>query len=98
MTAFKTQQARWAKGLIQVAKKTLPKIMPSKAPLRVKVEAWYHLTANLSYPLMIGVAALLMPAMIIRFYPGWFQILGIDLPLFLASTFCPSSYSRVSPD
>ena len=96
MTAFKTQQARWAKGLIQVARKTLPKIMRSKAPLRVKVEAWYHLTANLSYPLMIVLATLLMPAMIIRFYQGWFQMLLIDLPLFLASTFSVSSFYLVS--
>jgi len=27
MTAFKTQQARWAKGLIQCAKKDLPKVL-----------------------------------------------------------------------
>ena len=30
MTAFKTQQARWAKGLIQCAIKDLPKVMRSK--------------------------------------------------------------------
>src|SRR5436305_8848366 len=96
MTAFKTQQARWAKGLIQVAKKTLPKIMRSNAPRRVKIEAWYHLTANLSYPLMIVLAKLLLPAMIIRSYQGWFQMLLIDLPLFLASTFSVSSFYLVS--
>src|SRR5229473_651313 len=96
MTAFKTQQARWAKGLIQVAKKTLPKIMRSNAPRRVKIEAWYHLTANLSYPLMIVLATLLLPAMIIRSYQGWFQMLLIDLPLFLASTFSVSSFYLVS--
>ena len=27
-----------------------------------------------------------MPAMIVRFYQGWFQMLYIDLPLFMAST------------
>jgi cellulose synthase/poly-beta-1,6-N-acetylglucosamine synthase-like glycosyltransferase len=96
MTAFKTQQARWAKGLIQVAKKSLPKIMRSKVPLRIKIEAWYHLTANLSYPLMIVLATLLMPAMIIRFYQGWFQMLLIDLPLFLASSCSVSSFYLVS--
>jgi len=51
MTAFKTQQARWAKGLIQTSIK------------------------------------LLVPAMICRFYQGWFQMLIIDVPLFTASTF-----------
>src|SRR5581483_8092193 len=96
MTAFKTQQARWAKGLIQTAKKILPRVMRSDEPVRVKAEAWYHLTANMSYPLMILLAVLLLPAMIIRFYQGWFQMLVIDLPLFMASTFSISSFYLVS--
>ena len=96
MTAFKTQQARWAKGLIQTGKKILPRVLKSDAPLHTKVEAWYHLTANLSYPLMIVLSVLLLPAMIIRFYQGWFQMLYIDLPLFMASTFSISSFYLVS--
>ncbi len=96
MTAFKTQQARWAKGLIQTAKKILPRVIRSNEPHRVKLEAWYHLTANLSYPLMIVLSTLLLPAMVIRFYQGWFQMLYIDLPLFLASTFSVSSFYLVS--
>jgi cellulose synthase/poly-beta-1,6-N-acetylglucosamine synthase-like glycosyltransferase len=96
MTAFKTQQARWAKGLIQVSKKILPRVFASDASRHVKIEAVYHLTANLSYPLMIVLSVLLMPAMIIRFYQGWFQMLYIDLPLFLASTFSISSFYLVS--
>ena len=87
MTAFKTQQARWAKGLIQTSIKVLPQIFKSDVPRRIKVEAVYHLTANLSYPLMVVMSALLMPAMICRFYQGWFQMLLIDVPLFTASTF-----------
>jgi len=54
------------------------------------------LTANLSYPLMIVLSVLLLPAMIIRFYQGWFQMLYIDLPLFMASTFSISSFYLVS--
>src|SRR5438477_5195874 len=96
MTAFKTQQARWAKGLIQTAKKILPEVMKSDESWRVKLEAWYHLTANISYPLMIALSVLLLPAMIIRFYQGWFQMLYIDLPLFMASTFSISSFYLVS--
>ena len=61
MTAFKTQQARWAKGLIQTGKKILPRVMRSDAPLHTKIEAWYHLTANLSYPLMIVLSVLILP-------------------------------------
>jgi len=96
MTAFKTQQARWAKGLIQTGKKILPRVLESDAPFHTKVEAWYHLTANISYPLMIMLSVLLLPAMIIRFYQGWFQMLYIDLPLFMASTFSISSFYLVS--
>ena len=96
MTAFKTQQARWAKGLIQTSKKILPIVFKSDAPWHVKLEAFYHLTANLSYPLMIVLSTLLMPAMVIRFYQGWFQMLLIDVPLFMASTFSISSFYLVS--
>jgi len=96
MTAFKTQQARWAKGLIQTAKKILPAVMRSDVSFRIKLEAWYHLTANISYPFMVVLSTLLLPAMIIRFYQGWFLMLVIDLPLFMASTFSISSFYLVS--
>jgi cellulose synthase/poly-beta-1,6-N-acetylglucosamine synthase-like glycosyltransferase len=96
MTAFKTQQARWAKGLVQTGKKILPVVFRSDVPWRIKLEAWYHLSANLSYPLMIVLSTLLLPAMIIRSFGGWFQMLLIDLPLFMASTFSISSFYLVS--
>ncbi len=96
MTAFKTQQARWAKGLIQTGIKILPRVIKSDMPWRTKLEAWYHLSANLSYPLMIVLSTLLMPAMIIRSYQGWLQMMLIDFPLFMASTMSVSSFYLVS--
>jgi cellulose synthase/poly-beta-1,6-N-acetylglucosamine synthase-like glycosyltransferase len=96
MTAFKTQQARWAKGLIQVGKKALPTILRADIDWHQKLEAWYHLTANISYPLMIVLSVLLMPAMIIRSWQGPIQMLLIDLPLFLASTASVSTFYLVS--
>src|SRR5204862_7098369 len=45
---------------------------------------------------MVVLSTLLLPAMIIRFYQGWFQMLVIDLPLFMASTFSISSFYLVS--
>src|SRR5256885_15163298 len=74
----------------------LPTVMRSEGPFRVRPEAWYPLPANLSYPLMVVLSTLLLPAMIIRFYQGWFQMLLIDVPLFLASTFSISSFYLVS--
>jgi len=96
MTAFKTQQARWAKGLIQTGKKILPGVLRSDAPFHTKLEAWYHLTANISYPLMIVLSVLLMPAMIIRSWQGPLQMVLIDLPLFMASTMSVSSFYLTS--
>jgi cellulose synthase/poly-beta-1,6-N-acetylglucosamine synthase-like glycosyltransferase len=96
MNGFKTQQARWAKGLMQTAKKILPQVFQSKVPWHVKAEAFFHLTANISYPLMVLFSAMLLPAMIVRFYQGWLQMLLIDLPLFLASTCSISSFYLVA--
>lgn len=92
MNAFKTQQARWAKGLTQTAKKLLPIIWRSDQPLYIKMEATLHLTANFAYPLMVVFSIILLPAMIVRFYQGWFQMMYLDLPLFIASTNSVSTF------
>ena len=96
MNAFKSQQARWAKGLMQTAKKILPQVMRADVPVHVKAEAFFHLTANISYPLMVFLSIILLPAMVVRFYQGWFQVLVIDLPLFIASTCSISSFYLTS--
>ena len=96
MNSFKTQQARWAKGLIQVGKKLLPRIWRSPQPLHIKLEATFHLTANIAYPLMVVFSVILLPAMIVRFYQGWFQMLYLDLPMFLASTCSVSGFYMVA--
>ena len=96
MNSFKAQQARWAKGLMQTAKKILPRVMKSNVPWHIKAEAFFHLTANISYPLMVLLSTMLLPAMIVRFYQGWLQMLVVDLPLFLASTCSISSFYLVA--
>src|SRR6476661_6426554 len=93
---FQVQQSRWAKGLPQVAMKLLPSILRSDAPRKVKIEAFFHLTPNISYPLMIIVSALMLPVMIVRFYMGWFQMLTIDLPLIIASFWSISAFYVVA--
>jgi hypothetical protein len=86
------QQSRWSKGLTQVAIKLLPRILKSKLPKRVKAEAIFHLTPNISYPLMVVVSALMLPTMIVRFYMGWMQMLFLDLPLIAASFWSISAF------
>lgn len=96
MNSFKAQQYRWAKGSIQTGKKLLPKILRSALPIRIKMEAFFHLSANIAYPLMIVLGLLLFPALIIRFHQGWFELFILDLPLFTLATLSVSSFYLVS--
>jgi cellulose synthase/poly-beta-1,6-N-acetylglucosamine synthase-like glycosyltransferase len=63
MAAFKAQQHRWAKGSIQTGLKVLPRIWRSDLPFKVKSEATFHLTANLSYVLLLAMCVLMLPAL-----------------------------------
>jgi cellulose synthase/poly-beta-1,6-N-acetylglucosamine synthase-like glycosyltransferase/Leucine-rich repeat (LRR) protein len=63
MTAFLGQQHRWTKGLIQTAKKLLPRILLSKASWKIKLEAWYHLTSPVMYLVMFLVTGIALPAL-----------------------------------
>ncbi len=65
MTAFIDQQHRWTKGLIQTARKLVPRIVASRAPIGTKAEALIHLGAPLLYPLMFLLSAIALPAMFI---------------------------------
>src|SRR5207248_71768 len=65
-------------------------------PRPLQTEPLFHLTGNISYPLMILLSTMLLPAMIVRFYQGWVKMLVIDLPLFLASTCSISSFYLVA--
>jgi hypothetical protein len=72
--------------------KLLPQILKADLPLRVKAEAFMHLTPNISYPLMLIVSMLMLPVMIVRFYMGVFQMVAIDLPLIVASFWSISAF------
>jgi cellulose synthase/poly-beta-1,6-N-acetylglucosamine synthase-like glycosyltransferase len=85
INSFKSQQCRWAKGAMQTCKKTLFKVLKGDFTPGEKLEAWYHLTGNISYPLMVLLALILFPAIIVRFNQGWFELVLIDLPLFILS-------------
>ncbi len=85
INSFKAQQCRWAKGAMQTCRKTLPRMLRSDFSPAEKLEAWYHLTGNISYPLMVILTLLLFPAMIVRYNQGWFELVTIDLPLFVLS-------------
>jgi len=93
MSAFKAQQFRWAKGSIQVGRKLLPTILRSKgATLAQKTEAFFHLTNNLAYPLLLVLSLLLLPNLAFRTQHGIREVLIIDLPLFFGTTLSIASF------
>ena len=96
MNSFKSQQHRWAKGSIQTCRKLLPRILSSDLPTGVKAEAFFHLTANFNYPLMCVLSMLMAPSMVIRYNMGWYEMLLIDVPLFLAATASVANFYMMS--
>ncbi len=66
MNAFKTQQHRWAKGGAQTCRKLLPRILGSRLPWRIKVEAFFHLTSWVSYFLILVLTILLFPVLYLK--------------------------------
>jgi hypothetical protein len=62
MISFKQQAHRWTKGGFQTAIKLLPGILRSRhLSLRVKTEAFSHLTNTIVYPLMVLVTVFMYP-------------------------------------
>ena len=74
VTAFKSQQRRWTKGGIQVARKQLATILASDQPARVKREAAWHLCVGLVHPLLVCFSILFVPYLVIvgPAKDGWF--------------------------
>ena len=61
LSAFGSQQRRWAQGGVQVLRRLLGSLLRARLGTHVRLEALAHLTANVGYPLVL-VLALLLPA------------------------------------
>jgi len=72
--AFKRQQARWAQGSIQTARKLVGPLLRSRQPWTVKLQGVAHLTAYLAHPLMVLNVLLLAPTVLLdSAAPGWMR-------------------------
>ena len=86
INAFKAQQRRWAKGVMQVGLKLYPRIWGSKLPMRVRLEMFFRLTGNISYPLMIVASFLQFPLLLVRYNSPFYHLMVLDLPLLFFSS------------
>ena len=87
ISAFKSQQRRWAKGVVQVGMKLVKRIWHDpRLPLRVKLEQFFRLTGNLAAPLVIVLALINFPILIVRYNQGLFHLFALDVPILTFST------------
>jgi cellulose synthase/poly-beta-1,6-N-acetylglucosamine synthase-like glycosyltransferase len=86
INAFKAQQRRWAKGVMQVGLKLYPRIWSAPLPFRVKLEMFFRLTGNISYPLMIVASLLQLPLLLVRYNQPFYHLMILDLPLLFFSS------------
>ena len=86
INAFKAQQRRWAKGVMQVGIKLYPRIWRAALPWRVKFEMFFRLTGNISYPLMLVASFLQFPLLLVRYNQGFYHLMVFDAPLLFFST------------
>lgn len=99
INAFKAQQHRWTKGSIQTARKLLPTLLRASVPLRVKVEAFFHLTSPMVYLYICLMTLLFYPAMhanISALESGTWSAAVIGLSLFGLGTASAGMFYTVS--
>jgi hypothetical protein len=93
MNAFKAQQRRWAKGLVQVGLKLMPRLWKHpQLTFQQKVELFFRLFGNCAAMLLIVLSVLHVPVLIVRFNQGLFQMLLLDAPLMIFATFSVVSF------
>lgn len=86
VSAFKTQQHRWAKGSVETAQKLLPRIWRSDLTLRHKAEATFHLGGNIVYPLVLLLTLVMPFGLAVRYaYKSW-TLTIFDMVMLFAST------------
>ncbi len=86
INALKSQQYRWTKGTVQAAKKLLPVIWKENLPFVVKLQATFHLTAHVVFPLILALTVAALPVLLLKtenVYQMYFNVAS----LFLISLF-----------
>lgn len=88
INALKHQQFRWTKGAIETAKKILPLVWKAKIPLRVKLQATFHLTNNMVFPFILLAAILNVPLIFIKNsgpHDAYFAVMSLFVLAFISS-------------
>jgi cellulose synthase/poly-beta-1,6-N-acetylglucosamine synthase-like glycosyltransferase len=66
LSAVKSQQHRWAKGVTECFLKMMPLLWRSRLPVHKKLDASFHLGAYLAFPASLFMTVLTLPVMLLR--------------------------------
>lgn len=99
ITAFKSQQFRWAKGSIQTFIKLVKHVIISEKRINAKIQALLHLTYYTVHPLLLLNILLSIPALIITknyFVPYYYYTVSMFALVFNITIFAPPLYFAYS--
>jgi cellulose synthase/poly-beta-1,6-N-acetylglucosamine synthase-like glycosyltransferase len=92
MSAFQSQQFRWAKGSIQTGQKLLRRIWRTSLSLHIKLESTVHLLNNVVYLLMVVPVFLALPLVLTARPPDAAVQLSLYAIFFLLSSISVTIY------
>jgi cellulose synthase/poly-beta-1,6-N-acetylglucosamine synthase-like glycosyltransferase len=90
VSAFKSQQFRWAKGSIQTARKIIPALLKAPCSWFAKWQAILHMTHYMVHPLMLVTILLSYPVVLVQKNESSPWLLIGAFILFLMATLGPS--------
>ena len=88
INALKSQQFRWTKGAIETARKMLPLVWRSSIPVKIKIQATFHLTNNLVFPFILLAGVLNVPLVFIKhagMHDHYFAFMSVFVFAFIGS-------------
>jgi cellulose synthase/poly-beta-1,6-N-acetylglucosamine synthase-like glycosyltransferase len=74
ISAFRSQQFRWAKGGAETARKNLKKVLSSHLPFSVKWHGFFHLIYSFGFVSIIISMVLSVPLIAVRIYYPQYQV------------------------
>ncbi|RYZ56821.1 MAG: glycosyltransferase [Chitinophagaceae bacterium] len=72
LDAFKVQQARWTKGIVQVCRKSGRKLALASLPAGKKIHSFFHLTSSFVFPCLLFSSLLTFPLLLLRNHDPFF--------------------------
>ncbi|MDQ3277435.1 MAG: glycosyltransferase [Bacteroidota bacterium] len=75
LEAFKVQQARWTKGIMQVCRKNGKNVAAVPKKFMQNVHAFFHLTSSFIFPCLFTSSLLTLPLLLLRQYDATFILL-----------------------